>query len=90
MCVHEHMCVHMHLHVCAHEPLCVLFQCPAEVLMVTTLARSALRVGTGARVGTAGTRVIPLGTGWKDIVFVLRCRLQVGQGCLCFSLPTQD
>ena len=49
--VHEHMCMHMHLHVCARECLCVLFQCPAKLLMVTTLPGSALRVGIGAQVG---------------------------------------
>ena len=54
------MCVHMHLHVCAHEHLCVLFQCPAEVLMVTILAGSALRVGTGAQVGDCGNTGHPL------------------------------
>lgn len=61
MCVHEHMCVHMHLHVCAHEYLCVLFQGPAEVLMVTTLAGTALRAGIGAQVGDCRNTGHPLG-----------------------------
>lgn len=89
MCVCMCICVCTCIYMCVHMNVCVSFQCPAELLMVTTLPGSALRAGTEPPgLGTKGTGVIPIGTNWKDIVFVPRCRLQVASGFLFFSSHT--